>query len=158
MSKLKELANTYGQFHKSKTNKILHMIGVPMIIASLLMMTDWFTISFLTHGSVQLSWLLTLAISIYYFQIDKRVALVMCGAFIALNLLMILIALPMHTETKIITAIALFVIGWLLNFIGHGLEGKKPAFLHNVMQTLIAPIFIAQEIAALFKIKLFDIS
>jgi uncharacterized membrane protein YGL010W len=158
VNKLNQLARAYGQFHQSKTNKILHMIGVPMVIASLLMMTDWFTISFLTHGSVQLSWLLIAAITIYYFQIDKKVALSMLGIFVVLNLFMILIALPMLTKTKIITAIALFVIGWILNFIGHGIEGKKPAFLHNVMQTLIAPIFITQEIAGLFKIKLFDIS
>ena len=157
VNKLNDLAGTYSQFHQSQANKILHMIGIPMIIASLLMMSNWFSISFLTHGSLQVSWILMIGLSLYYFQIDKKVALVMFSLFIAFNLVMILIAWPMQTKTKIITAITLFIIGWILNFLGHALEGKKPAFLHNLMQTLIAPIFIAQEIAELFHIHLFDI-
>lgn len=157
MNKLNDLASIYGSFHQSKANQIMHMIGIPIIIASLLMMANWFTISFLTHGAVQLSWLLIVLVAIYYLQINTKAAIIMPVIYIAMNLIMMAISYPMTHKTKIITAIALFVIGWILNFIGHAIEGKKPAFLHNLLQTLIAPIFITEEIAELFNIKVFNI-
>lgn len=156
MNKLKELSGSYGSYHTSKANQIMHMIGIPIIIASLLMMANWFTISFLNHGSVELSWLLIICISIYYLQIDVKAAIVMAIIYIILNIVMILITLPLAHQTQIITAIALFIIGWGLNFIGHAIERKKPAFIDNLMQTLIAPIFITQEIGELFGFKIFN--
>jgi uncharacterized membrane protein YGL010W len=157
VNKLNDLASIYGSFHQSKANQIMHMIGIPIIIASLLMMANWFTLSFLTHGAVELSWLLIVLVAIYYLQINAKTAIIMPVIYIGMNLIMIAICYPMTHKTQIIIAVALFVIGWILNFIGHAIEGKKPAFLHNLLQTLIAPIFITEEIAELFGFKIFNI-
>jgi uncharacterized membrane protein YGL010W len=157
MSKLNELAGSYGSYHQSKANQIMHMIGIPLIIASLFIMSNWFTVSFLTHGHVELSWLLIALFAIYYLQIDTKAALVMTAIYIVFNCIMIAICFTLTSKIQIILAIALFIIGWVLNFIGHGIEGKKPAFLDNILQTLIAPIFITDEILKCFKINLFNI-
>jgi uncharacterized membrane protein YGL010W len=37
------------------------------------------------------------------------------------------------------------VFGWILQFIGHGWEGKKPAFLDDVMGLAIGPLFVTAE-------------
>ena len=42
-----------------------------------------------------------------------------------------------------ILAAALFVGGWVLQFVGHAYEGKKPAFLTNLTHLLIGPLWIA---------------
>jgi len=157
MSKLTELAKSYGSYHQSKANQIMHMVGIPLVIASLLMISNWFVISFMHHGSVQLSWMLVALMCIYYLQIDTKAAVIMTVVYIALNFLMILVAMPLTPRMQIIIALALFIIGWVLNFIGHGIEGKKPAFLDNLLQTLIAPVFITDEILKCFKINLFNI-
>ena len=92
-----------------------------------------------------------------YSKIHTKAAIVMPVIYFVMNLAMMAISYPMSHKAEIITAIALFVIGWMLNFIGHAIEGKKPAFLHNLSQTLIAPIFIIEEIAELFGFKVFNI-
>ena len=150
MSKLNDLADIYASYHQSKINQIFHIIGIPIIVLSLLMMSNWFTISFFSHGSVFLSWLLIAAIGIYYLQLDTKVASILVVIYLVLNFIAIGLSLLMANKTQIIVAFALFIIGWILNFIGHAIEGRKPAFLHNLFQTLIAPIFIVDEICKFF--------
>ena len=38
-------------------------------------------------------------------------------------------------------ALALFVLGWILQFIGHWYEGVKPSFLSNPIFLLVGPIW-----------------
>src|SRR5438128_1330575 len=36
-------------------------------------------------------------------------------------------------------ALALFVVGWILQFVGHAIEGNRPAFFQNPVYFLVAP-------------------
>jgi uncharacterized membrane protein YGL010W len=45
------------------------------------------------------------------------------------------------------TAAGLFVGGWALQFLGHYFEGKKPAFLDDIMSMLDGPLFLVAETA-----------
>jgi uncharacterized membrane protein YGL010W len=38
-------------------------------------------------------------------------------------------------------AAALFVLGWILQFVGHAFEGKRPTFLSDPRALVIAPIW-----------------
>lgn len=42
--------------------------------------------------------------------------------------------------------LALFVGGWILLFLGHRIEGNKPAFFQGVIYFLVGPIWVAKEI------------
>lgn len=58
-----------------------------------------------------------------------------------------------YDRTKVNSiAIALHVVSWILQFVGHGkYEGRKPALLDNLVQALfLAPLFVWYEI--LFKL------
>ena len=39
----------------------------------------------------------------------------------------------------------LFVGGWILQFVGHHYEGKRPALLDNIFQGFIGPMFLVAE-------------
>ena len=39
-------------------------------------------------------------------------------------------------------SVAVFVIAWILQFIGHKIEGKKPSFFKDVQFLLIGPAWI----------------
>jgi uncharacterized membrane protein YGL010W len=39
------------------------------------------------------------------------------------------------------------VVGWAIQFIGHYYEGRKPAFVDDVVGLLIGPLFLAVEAA-----------
>ncbi|HLL72790.1 MAG TPA: DUF962 domain-containing protein [Pyrinomonadaceae bacterium] len=42
-------------------------------------------------------------------------------------------------------ALALFVVGWILQFVGHWIEGNQPAFFRNPVYLIIGPLWIARR-------------
>lgn len=42
--------------------------------------------------------------------------------------------------------LALFLAGWVLLFLGHFIEGNKPAFFQGLIYFLVGPVWIAKEI------------
>jgi uncharacterized membrane protein YGL010W len=38
--------------------------------------------------------------------------------------------------------LALWSVGWALQFLGHGIEGNSPAFFRDVRQLLVGPLFV----------------
>ncbi|SDN60838.1 Protein of unknown function [Paenibacillus sp. yr247] len=42
-------------------------------------------------------------------------------------------------------AVLLFVVGWILQFIGHAFEGKKPSFFSNPIYLLVGPIWFVKK-------------
>ena len=38
-----------------------------------------------------------------------------------------------------------FVVGWVLQFIGHYYEGRKPAFVDDIVGLLVGPMFVMAE-------------
>jgi uncharacterized membrane protein YGL010W len=39
-------------------------------------------------------------------------------------------------------SLAIFVLAWIAQFIGHRIEGKKPSFLDDLRFLLIGPLFV----------------
>lgn len=46
-------------------------------------------------------------------------------------------------------ALALFVVGWIFQFIGHWIEGKPPAFFKNPTFLLIGPLWWVKKLFGL---------
>ena len=42
-------------------------------------------------------------------------------------------------------ALLLFVVGWVLQFVGHAIEGNQPAFFHNPLYLLVGPLWLARR-------------
>jgi uncharacterized membrane protein YGL010W len=42
--------------------------------------------------------------------------------------------------------LAVFVIGWIIQFVGHYWEGRKPAFVDDVVGLLVGPMFVVGEV------------
>ena len=45
-------------------------------------------------------------------------------------------------------ALALFVVGWILQFVGHWIEGNSPAFFRNPVYLLVGPLWLARRALA----------
>ena len=41
--------------------------------------------------------------------------------------------------------IGLFVLGWVIQFVGHWWEGRKPAFADDLVGLLVGPMFVVAE-------------
>ena len=44
------------------------------------------------------------------------------------------------------TGAACFVGGWVLLFLGHRVEGNKPAFFQGPIYLLVGPVWVAKEL------------
>ena len=42
--------------------------------------------------------------------------------------------------------VTLFVVGWILQFIGHAFEGNKPAFFRNPIYLLVGPFWWVKKL------------
>ena len=42
-------------------------------------------------------------------------------------------------------ALALFIAGWILQFVGHAIEGNQPAFFRNPVYLLIGPLWLLRR-------------
>ena len=42
-------------------------------------------------------------------------------------------------------ALALFIVGWIFQFVGHAIEGNQPAFFRHPLFLLIGPLWLARR-------------
>ncbi|MBP8135348.1 MAG: DUF962 domain-containing protein, partial [Rhodoferax sp.] len=58
------------------------------------------------------------------------------------------------TSNWLLAGIGLFVIGWIIQFVGHYYEGKKPAFVDDLVGLLVGPLFLVAEAAFALNLRL----
>lgn len=136
----------YGLSHTHPTNERLHAICVPLIVLSILGLL-W---SLPVPRSVELvspwlNWatLVVMATLAYYCVLSVRLAVIV-ACILALMLLALqgLATLPWPLWA---TSLALFVVGWIGQFIGHAIEGRKPSFFKDVQFLLIGPLWLVMR-------------
>jgi uncharacterized membrane protein YGL010W len=72
----------------------------------------------------------------------------------AIGIPMIVISLPLFFWDWQ-WALALFVLGWIFQFVGHYFEGNPPSFLKNPVFLLIGPLWIVKRVISFFTGKPF---
>lgn len=120
----------YAESHRNHTNEIIHFVCIPLIVLSLL------GILWALHPAVAIA--TTLASLYYYTRLSRGFALGM-GVMSAV-MLGILALMPEMTVLPV--SIAIFVVAWIGQFIGHKIEGKKPSFFEDLRFLLIGPLFV----------------
>ena len=137
-----EQLSTYKSVHLNPQNIKTHFIGVPMIIWS----------AFLMLGTIRFDWqdyqisvaiILTVLVLGYYMALHMRLAL---GLVLFILPVLYTSEQVVHTSHPFIIAISIFVIGWVMQFIGHHYEKAKPAFMDDLNQLLIGPFFLMAEL------------
>lgn len=151
MKSFKEQMDIYNNQHTNSTNKIAHFIGIPAIIFGGFMLLNWISIDFGSVWKISFAWLVLIAGAAYYFILGNY-KLAAATTVLAAILLLIaaLIAGPYPSAFSGILCLALFVGGWALLLMGHGIfEKNKPAFIKSLSQMAIAPLFLTAELLSL---------
>ncbi len=133
----------YGDSHQNATNKLLHWVCVPAIVASLLALVWSIPQPAVMKPMLYLNWatLLIAAAMVFYFRLSIPLALGML-AFLAILVLAIARLDRMGEPPLWQMALAVFVLAWIGQFIGHKIEGKKPSFFQDLQFLLIGPIWL----------------
>ncbi|MEC4719644.1 Mpo1-like protein [Noviherbaspirillum sp. CPCC 100848] len=124
------LLDKYGESHRNPANELIHVICIPAIIFSFL------GLLWSLHPLAALA--ITIISLIYYLRLSVSFALgmVLMSGF----MLWMLSLLPQAHVLSI--SLAVFVVSWIGQFIGHKIEGKKPSFFDDLRFLLIGPLFV----------------
>ena len=94
---------------------------------------------------MSLALLLALGATVFYLQLDWRYALTM-AVLMGLNVWIGAQLASGSTALWLGSGLGLFVVGWVFQLVGHVWEGRKPAFLDDLIGLLVGPLFIVAEI------------
>ncbi|MCP8466882.1 DUF962 domain-containing protein [Pseudomonas sp. ZM23] len=141
----------YAAYHRDRRNIVSHFIGIPMIVLSIatLLSRPGFDLAGLTIAPATL---LALASIIFYLRLDLRFGLLMT-ALLALSLWGGALFAAGSTASWLAWGIGLFVVGWIIQFVGHWYEGRKPAFIDDLTGLIVGPLFVAAEAAFLLGLR-----
>jgi len=142
VSVLTRLLESYEKNHQNPINEAIHIIAIPLIMFSILGMTAAFDIF--------LEYILVGIVIFYYLKLSKIAALLML-VWLLIYLGLVVLLKPYIIEISIL----LFAFGWILQFFGHFIEGKRPSFFEDLRYFLIGPLFVAQKLISKFGIKVF---
>ena len=133
----------YSESHQHPVNKLAHWICVPSIALSLLGLL-WSMPFPMFHYSfpVALNWatVFLLVVVVYYFFLSWRLAVGMI--FYAAIMYFILVCLDRLEPPLWLISVVIFTIAWIGQFIGHYIEGKRPAFFKDIQFLLIGPAWL----------------
>jgi uncharacterized membrane protein YGL010W len=138
-----QLAN-YADYHRDRRNIATHFLGIPVIVLAIA--------ALLSRPSVDLlglplspALLSIVGACLFYLRLDLRfgaaMTVLMAGA-LAFGAW----AASWSTAAWLTVSLAMFVIGWVFQFVGHFFEGKKPAFVDDLIGLLVGPLFVVAEV------------
>ena len=139
-----DLLSQYAEYHRDRRNILSHFIGVPMIVfaVGVLLARPAFAL-----GGLALSpgWLVFALVALWY--LTRGDLLLGLASSIAVGALMLLAHQVGHGSTGVWLAwgLGMFVVGWVIQFVGHWYEGRKPAFVDDIVGLVVAPMFVVAE-------------
>ncbi len=139
-----QLMIDYAAYHRDKRNIATHFVGIPLIVFSIgiLLARPAFEV-----GGVALTpiWIIWIAATIWYLMLGN---LALGIAVSVVNGVLIWLAAPFaagSVASWLSWGVGTFVVGWVIQFVGHYYEGKKPAFVDDLLGLLTGPMFVTAE-------------
>jgi uncharacterized membrane protein YGL010W len=123
----------YAAFHGTPGNKACHYVGIPLIVLAVLALL-------LAIGGydVTLAEVALVLVTAYYLTLDAVLAAIMFAASVGL--------LFLGRPLPVWVSVALFVVGWIFQFLGHYVyEKRSPAFYRNLVHLLVGPLWIVAK-------------
>ncbi len=146
MRTIEEWLDAYGEHHQDHTNKTLHWLGIPTIVFSLIGILYLIPLPcFLSCRGVTVALLVAVSALLYYFALSRPLAI---GMLIVIGAMYAAVSALVETlgERALIVMIALFAVGWIIQFVGHKIEGQKPSFFEDLQFLLIGPVWLLSDV------------
>ncbi|HET9818967.1 MAG TPA: Mpo1-like protein [Rhodanobacteraceae bacterium] len=134
---------SYAADHQNPVNRAIHWVCVPVIM--------WAVIAALwTAPPVLPNWfrpglwavIAMFAAFLFYRRLSRNLGYAMAVVFIASGAIAWALYGVLGPRGLLILAAVLFVAAWIGQFVGHAIEGRRPAFFDNIVQLLIGPAWL----------------
>ena len=149
MRSLEQQITQYAAYHRDRRNIATHFVGVPTIVFSVVLALVPFG-----FAGISLAVIGIVLASLYYIVLARPLGNAMAAFLLGCYALSTLVRANLGgAGSVLLVALALFVIGWVIQFIGHKYEGMKPAFTDDIMGLIIGPLFIMTEVFFMMGLK-----
>jgi uncharacterized membrane protein YGL010W len=128
-----QLLAHYGDSHQNPRNELIHFMAIPLIALSLLGML------FALHPYVAYAFL---AASMVYYM---RLSMVFFASMALFSAALLAVVFALGAQVLPVS-ISIFVGAWVLQFIGHNIEGKKPSFFEDLQYLWVGPLFVLSKL------------
>ncbi|HSW07213.1 DUF962 domain-containing protein [Aquabacterium sp.] len=135
-----DLMVQYAMYHRDRRNIATHFLGIPMIVFAIGVLLARASVM-----GVSAAWIVWALATAWYLT---RGNLVLGLATSLVNGVLIAAAHPLAAGSMaswLGWGLGIFVVGWILQFIGHYYEGRKPAFVDDLVGLLVGPMFVVGE-------------
>ena len=133
MRRVDRLFESYGRYHQDPVNKAIHWICVPLIV--------WSVLGMLWAASPLAALAAIAATVVFYLFLSVPLALGMLSVLAGMAWV-----LTLFGDRLLMISLVTFIAAWVGQFIGHAIEGRRPAFLTNVVQLLIGPAWLVGKL------------
>ncbi|WP_449123118.1 Mpo1 family 2-hydroxy fatty acid dioxygenase [Pseudomonas sp. MPG01] len=145
MKSLVDHLSQYAAYHRDPRNIASHFIGIPLIVvavAVLLSRPEW------SLGGLWISPAVVVALASAWFYLRLEVKFgVLMTLLMGLSVWAGHVLAQQSTMVWLSSGLAMFVVGWVIQFVGHHYEGRKPAFVDDVSGLIVGPLFVVAEVA-----------
>lgn len=135
-----DLMVQYARYHRDRRNIATHFVGIPLIVLGVGVLLGRGNLA-----GISLAWWAWALAAAWYLT---RGNLVLGLATSAGNALLMWAAQPLALVSVahwLGWGLGLFVLGWVIQFVGHWYEGRKPAFADDMVGLLVGPMFVVGE-------------
>lgn len=134
---IKNLAG-YQSYHLNPHNQLTHFFGIPMIVISVIWISTWLPWN--------LEYLVFFGFVALWIAMDLVIGAILGLIFLPFFLIGLNWFQDLGTVTGLVIFLVLFVVGWIIQIVGHIFEGRKPALMDNLFQGLLGPMFLVYEV------------
>ena len=147
MKTLTDHLTQYAAYHRDQRNIITHFIGIPLIVVAVAILLS--RPNLMINGLwVSPAMAVAIVAALFYLKLDRALGACM-ALLLALCVWLGMYCAQLSTGAWLTWGIGSFIVGWIIQFIGHYYEGRKPAFVDDIMGLAIGPLFVVAELAFL---------
>lgn len=134
----------YGADHVNPVNQKIHYIAVPLILWSVTGLLWCIPVPTTTLQFRPGLWcaLAMFASWMFYFRASRTLGFGMLLVFVAMSWLNFWLYNSFGATFLLQLGIGVFVFAWVIQFIGHKIEGAKPSFLTDLVYLMIGPAWV----------------
>ena len=137
---------SYSEDHRNATNILIHWVCVPLILWTVIALLWIVPVPALLGRAGLWAGVAMFAAVSFYLRLSRPLGLAMFVAFLVLGLITEWLYRTLGPAQLMWLAIGVFVVAWIAQFIGHHVEGRRPAFFTDLVYLLIGPAWIVAKI------------
>lgn len=144
MKTIQEHLANYAAYHRDTRNIATHFIGIPLIVVAIAILLSRPAFTLLGLAVTPAMGVAGL-IGIYYLRLHLVLGLLM-GLLLGMAVALGQSVAALSDASWLMIGIGAFVVGWIFQLVGHIFEGRKPAFVDDLIGLVIGPLFVVVEL------------